>query len=683
MKKYSLIRGLTNLLKKRPTLLIVIVCIPCIAPAQAPVSLKPLELGSVKIKDAFWSPKLAVWTTRTVYDVLNKLEGHYEPDREDLIKEKKEQGRTRNAFLNFDRVTRGQKNIGASDGPPWYDGLVYETIRGAADMLVLHPDAVLQQKLDACIDRIVAAQAVDPDGYLNTYTTLNRPHQRWGLNGGQDRWQHDVYNAGMLIEAGVHHYKATGKTKLLEAAVKMANYMCRLMGPAPKQNIVPAHAGPEEALLKMYRLFKEQPAIRQVIQAPVPEEDYYNLVRFWIEQRGHYANGDGTNRPSDGSYNQDHQPVFEQQTIEGHAVRATLLGTAVAAMAVHNRDPRYAHAANNYWNSMIGRRLFITGGQGAIHEDEKFGKDYHLPESAYLETCASLGAAFFSERMNELMADGKYVDELERVLYNNMLSSVAQDGQHYHYENPLVALQHKRWEWHSCPCCPPMFLKMTGAMPGFIYAQTEKDIYVNLFIGSEAQVKLKDNAVLLQQETQYPWKGRVVVTVTPAQPSPFTVYVRIPGWAMGKENPFDLYTSAVKGKLSLKVNGRPVPVEPVNGYIALNRKWKQGDRIEMDLPVEPRWVAPAAAVEAIAGKRALAAGPLVYALEGIDNPEINDYQVKERTPLKVVHQPGLAGGVNTITGPMQAANKTVNFRAIPFYAIGNRGVYPYKVWVKQ
>jgi DUF1680 family protein len=670
------------MLKTALSLIIVNALLMGSALAQTSATLTPLKLESVKVKDAFWSPKLAIWNTKTVYDVLNKLEGHYQPDREDLIKEKAERGRTRNAFLNFDLVAQGKQNTGTSDGPPWYDGLVYETIRGAADLLIAHPDAALEKKLDVYIDRIVAAQAIDPDGYINTWTTLNKPGQRWGLNGGNDRWQHDVYNAGMLIEAGVHYYKATGKTKLLEAAVKMTNYMCRLMGPAPKKNIVPAHAGPEEALLKMYQLFKNEPALKQRISAPVQEENYYSLVKFWIEQRGHYANGDGTNRHSDGSYNQDHQPVFEQQTIEGHAVRATLLGTAVAAMAVHNHDPRYSNAANQYWNNMIGRRLFITGGQGAIPEDEKFGKDYYLPESAYLETCASLGAAFFSERMNELQADGKYVDELERVLYNNMLSSVAQDGQHYHYENPLVATQHKRWEWHSCPCCPPMFLKMIGALPGFIYAQTDKDVYVNLFIGSEARVALQHNSVLLKQETQYPWKGKVQVTVTPEQASSFTIHMRIPGWATGKENPFDLYTSTVKGKPVIKVNGKTVPVNVVNGYIALNRPWKKGDRIELDLPIEPRWVAPAAAVETIAGKRALAAGPLVYAVEGIDNPDMNSYKVDETTSLQVVNQPAIAGGVNVITGVLQSGNKTVSFRALPFYAIGNRGVYPYMVWMK-
>jgi len=642
-----------------------------------------LPLKDVKITDTFWSPKLKIWHTNTVYDVLDKLEGKYEPDREDLIKEKAAQGHTRNAFRNFDLVAQGKKNTGASDGPPWYDGLVYETIRGAADLLTAYPDARLEQKLDAYISRIAAAQAADPDGYINTYTTLNRPDQRWGTNGGDERWQHDIYNAGMLMEAGVHYYRATGKTKLLEVAVKMTNYMCSVMGAAPKQNIIPGHAGPEEALLKMYLLFKNEPALKQQIKAPVNEADYYTLVKYWIEQRGIYADADGSRKRTNyGSYNQDQMPVFEQKTIEGHAVRATLLGTAVAAMAAYNQDARYINTANNYWNNMAGRRMFITGGQGAIAQDEKFGEDYFLPESAYLETCAAIGAGFFSERMNELQADGKYVDELERVLYNNMLSGVGFDGVHYHYENPLLASE-KRWAWHSCPCCPPMFLKMAGALPGFIYARHKQDLYINLFIGSEAQVNIDKNKVKLKQETKYPWNGYTQITVTPEHPAAFSVYVRIPGWATGKENPFDLYRSSVDGKVSLRVNGSYVAVNPVNGYIVLNRTWKKGDVITLNLPVKPRLVAPAPEVATIKGKLAIAAGPLVYAVEGTDNPNMNNYRISEKADLQVNYHPEITGGINVISGSVDTGHSKAAFKAIPFYAVGNRGTYPYMVWLKH
>jgi DUF1680 family protein len=442
----------------------------------------PVSLKNVTINDSFWSPRLHTLHTVTVYDVLDKLEGKYQPDREDLINEKAKTGRTRNAFLNFDRVTAGKVNTGESDGPPWYDGLVYETISGASDLLIAQPDSKLEHKLDAYINRIAAAQAADPDGYIDTYPTLNRPTQRWGTNGGDDRWQHDLYNAGMLVEAGVHYYKATGKTHLLQVGVKMANYMCKVMGDAPKLNIIPGHAGPEEAFFSLYVLLKNNPALANSLNVPAKPDEYLHLAKYWIEHRGMPTDADGSRpRQAYGSYNQDDKPVFDQQSIEGHAVRATLLGTAIATIGAYENNDQYIQTANRYWNNMAGKRTFITGGQGAIADDEKFGPDYFLPQSAYLETCASIGSAFFSERMNEMQADGKYMDEFERSLYNNILSGISLDGNHYNYENPLIATNHPRWVWHGCPCCPPMILKMTGALPGFIYGTDRLNgVYVNL-----------------------------------------------------------------------------------------------------------------------------------------------------------------------------------------------------------
>lgn len=645
-------------------------------------AIRPLNIAQVKINDGFWSPKSAVWNRTTVYDVFDKLEGKYEPDRKDLIDEKAKWGRTRNAFLNFDRVARGERNTNQHDGPPWYDGLVYETIRGAAGMLVTHPDPTLEKKIDAYIDRIAAAQAVDPDGYINTYTTLMSPNRRWGTNGGDDKWQHDIYNAGMLVDAAVHYYQATKKTKLLTVAVKMSNYMIREMGASPKKNRIPGHGGPEEAMVKLYWLFKNDPSLKKKITTPVHERDYYELAKFWIEQRGHYGSGDYARQP-DSSYNQDQLPVLEQTTIEGHAVRATLLANGVTAVALESHDARYLQTAENYWDNMIGKRMFITGGEGALANGERFGDDYYLPESAYLETCAAIGAGFFSERMNELKADGKYIDELERVLYNNMLSGVSLQGDHYFYENPLVAADHRRWNWHDCPCCPPMFLKMVALLPGYIYATNDTTVYVNLFIGSQANLVIgKTDKLNITQQTGYPWKGKTVLTINPSVSSSFPVYVRIPGWAQGKENPFDLYRSGVQQKTVLTVNGKPVDVLPVNGYVMIQRKWTKGDRIELELPVAPRLVYPNNAVTTIKGKVAIAAGPVVYALEGNDNMDMSVINFDASATLSMSWQPKLLGGINTITSnAIGAGNKPVSITAIPFYAIGNRNPAPYQVWL--
>ncbi|MES2809752.1 MAG: beta-L-arabinofuranosidase domain-containing protein [Bacteroidota bacterium] len=648
-------------------------------------TIHPLNLRSVKVNDSFWSPKIKVWTTVTVYDVFDKLEGKYEPDRPDIKAEKEKWGRTRNAFNNFDWVARGDKNTNQHDGPPWYDGLVYETIRGAADLLASYPDKKLEAKIDAYITRIAAAQAADPDGYLNTYTTLTRPDKRWGMNGGQDRWQHDVYNAGMLVEAAVHYYKATGKIKLLQVATKFSNYMYQQMGPSPKFNVVPGHAGPEEALLKLYQLFKAEPALKSKMGVPVNEKNYLALDRFWIDQRGHYGEkGTPYYRESDGAYNQDHLPVSQQTTIEGHAVRATLLATSVTATALETKDPAYIKTVNNYWNNMVGKRMFITGGEGANAVDERFGPDYFLPEGAYLETCASISAGFFSEKMNELERDGKYVDEFERLAYNNLLSGIALSGDHYSYENPLIATKHPRWAWHDCPCCPPMILKFVSALPQYIYGYDDsKNLYVNLFVGSNATIKLAGSTIAIKQTTGYPWAGNSKIEINPAQPKAFAVNVRIPGWAQGKENPFDLYQSTAPGAVTLKLNGKALPVKVNKGYATISRTWKKGDVIELGLPVQPRIVTVHDSVKTLQGKQVIAAGPIVYGFEELDNPGLKNYSFGSKSALKMDRKPALLSNVNTISG--QATNQAgqqVKFTAIPFYSIGNRQPgTPYQVWM--
>ncbi|MES1216069.1 MAG: beta-L-arabinofuranosidase domain-containing protein [Bacteroidota bacterium] len=655
-------------------------------PVAASTIITPLKLTAVKITDSFWAPKLKVWDTKTVYDVFDKLEGKFDPDRPDMIAQRAKTGRARNAFLNFDRVAAGQKDTKDFDGEPWFDGLVYETIRGAADLLVEYPDANLEKKIDAYIDRIAAAQAVDPDGYLNTYTTLNRSNQRWGTNGGDDKWQHDIYNSGMLADAAAHYYNATGKTKLLNVAVKLSNYICNQIGSAPKLNVIPGHGGPEEALLNLYLLFKNNPALKSKMTVPVKEKNYYDIAKFWIEERGNYGEADGSHaRHSDSSYNQDHLPVFQQTTIEGHAVRATLLATGVSAMALETGDSRYIQTANNYWDNMIGKRMFITGGEGAIADGERFGKDYYLPESAYLETCAAIGAGFFSQRMNELQADGKYMDEFERIIYNNMLSGVSLAGDRYFYENPLIATDHKRWVWHGCPCCPPMFLKMVSALPGYIYGKTNNALYVNLFIGSEAKVTINKNIPLtVKQVTSYPWQGEISIAINPATETEFAANVRIPGWAQNKENPYDLYHSQTNGEVTLKVNGVIiVPVIVNNGYATITRKWKKGDVIALSLPTAPRVVVANDAVETVKDKMVIAAGPVVYSLEEIDNAGLSNYTFTPGAPLTISYKPGLLNGVSIITGEAKDNDgKTVIFTAIPFYAIGNRQLgSPYKVWL--
>jgi len=664
-------------------------------------SLRLPNVDQVKVEDAFWSPKFKIWTTVTANDVLDKFEGKYVPFPSE--------SKTRNAFDNFDRVAAGERDIKKHDGPEWYDGLVYETIRGISDLLASAPDKKLEDRLDAIIEKIYAAQQTESTGYINTHTQLMENGHRWGYNGGILRGQHDVYNAGMLVDAGIHYYKATGKTKLLSVATRFANYMADYMGPLPKKNIVPAHSGPEEALMKLYWLYRDNPELKQKVEVPVNEKAYYDLTKFWIETRGvhcgyplwaewGYQKADRWirdavyqqpefgpySRPTWGAYSQDSIPVLQQKTIEGHAVRATLMATGLVSIALENHCDHYIATANDLWDNMIGKRMFINGGAGAIHHDEKFGPDFFLPNDAYLETCAAVGAGFFSQRMNQLSCDSKHMDELERSVYNNVLTGISASGNKYTYINPLNGADLERWEWHVCPCCPPMFLKMVSVLPSFIYGYRNNELYVNLFIGSETTLPLSSSMVKVKQETGYPWKGNIKLTVNPGgKAKDFVVKLRVPGWAQGIENPYGLYRSDLSGTINISVNGKPANFTVEHGYATLDRSWQNGDVIEMTLPVEPRFIYANNLVDQLKGKVAIGAGPLIYTFEDVENANLEGVSINVKSPLKMEYKANVLGGVNLVKAAAVDKNgKKIEITAIPYYSIANRKEKTsYATWV--
>lgn len=652
------------------------------ASTTASHTLMSVPLQDVTIDDAFWSPKRQVWQQVTIRDCFRK----FESDRG-------------GALNNFDKVRDAK--LGGHAGDPWMDGLVYEMIRGASDFLIAHPDPELEKQLEAYGERIAAAAAKDQRGYINTYTQLVEPGHEWGLNGGLQVWQHEIYNLGALVDAGIHFYRATGKTTLLVPAVRVSNYMYDFMGPEPKRNIVPCHPLPEEALVRLYELFREQADLRTKLPLPVNEHHYLELAEFWIESRGHNIGlpnwepnrsvaeqwvrdqkyGDG--RPSWGAYAQDDRPVFEQQVIEGHAVRATLLCSGIAAAARVNDDPRYRETAVRLWENMVYRRMHITGGVGAFAQEEKFGPDYTLPNDAYLETCAAIGAGFFHRNMNLTFGDARYIDELERVLYNGALSGVSLKGDTYLYENPLDSSTNRsRWVWHECPCCPPMFVKFMGAMPGYIYATDQDSVYVNLFVSGHANIHLQGNSVRLKQTSNYPWDGDIRIAVEEAPASPFNLMIRIPAWSR---------------TASLRVNGKSVETTSrVRGYVRLPGTWKKGDVIELDLPMPVEQIRASPLVRADLGKAALMRGPLVYCFESADNGARVRSLTLEQARFTAGKPSELDGSLtlegmttlasNSNSGPALYRNEahstqTVNATAIPYYANLNRGPVDMTVWV--
>ncbi len=634
-----------------------------------PHALSAVPIRQVVIEDDFWSPKLKVWREVTIGDCFTKFEN----DRGGAIN-------------NFDRVRDGK--TGGHAGPEWYDGLIYEMIRGSADFLAACPDPDLERRLDGYIARIAAAQARDRGGYLNTWTQLMAPEKRWGLHGGNDVNQHDVYNAGCLVEAGEHYYRATGKTTLLNVAARLANCMCEVIGPAPRNNVIPGHALAEEALVGMYELYREQPDLKAKMGFRVDEQEFLKLAEFFIEARGRHAG-----RMNFGAYAQDHRPVFEQPTIEGHAVRATLMATGIAALAAANHRQEYYGTALRLWENMVGRKLYITGGVGASSEGEAFGRDYELPNAGYLETCAAIGGGFFSHNMNLALGDARFVDELELVLYNGALGHASLAGNTYSYVNPLVFHRgHSRWSWHACPCCPPMFLKIMGALPGYIYAQDASSLYVNLFIGSRATVAASGRKVVVQQTTKYPWAGAVTITVQPEAAAAFDLCVRVPAWCQGHQTASDLYQVdglPERGGFTVKVNG--AAVEPVDsrGYARIGRTWNKGDVVEvlMQMPVR-RVRAPK--VPADQGLVALKRGPVVYAVEPVAAPcWAGSLFLPPDSPLSAEYRPDLLGGVAVVKTGLRARQKgepssrPVNLDAIPYFAYLNRGPADFRVWLPE
>ena len=513
---------------------------------------------------------------------------------------------------------------------------------------------------------------------------MKEPTHRWGLNGGDDRWQHDVYNASAMVDAAVHYYRATEKTRLLQVAARIANHMADVMGPPPRKNVVPGHSLGEEALVKLYLLFREKPQLRSQMPVPVEEQRYLKLAEFWIENRGRHEG-----RKSYDSYGQDDRPVLQQQTIEGHAVRATLLCAGLVAAANVNGREDYLTAARRLWDNMVRRRMYVTGGLGAVAGHEGFGPDYLLPNNGYLETCAAVGAGFFHQNMNLTFADARYADELERVLFNSVLSGVSLKGDTYFYENPLEAGKKRtRWAWHGCPCCPPMFLKIMGALPGYINAQEPGAVFVNQFIGSRATLTVNGAPVSLRQTTRYPWDGEVRLAVEPGQETEFAINVRLPAWCREPR---------------LRVNGNLLATfEKARGYACLRRKWQRGDVIELSLPMPVQRIKAHPKIEANIGRVALQRGPMVYCLEALDNGgHVPNLVIPPEAQLSEEHRPDLLGGVTVIKGPALALNPVewpdalyqpsacmpgvtkVEFTAVPYFANANRQPGQMMVWMAE
>lgn len=625
---------------------------------------KPVPFTAVHVRDSFWAPRIEVNRTVSIPFAFQKCVDSGRID-------------------NFERAAaalRGEvlKNT-RPPGYPFDDTDPYKVLEGASYSLSVHPDPKLDAYVDDLIAKIAAAQ--EKDGYLYTTRTINpaSPH-RWA---GKQRWElegvdsHELYNLGHLYEAAVAHYQATGKRTLLDVAIKTADLLDRTFGPG-KQTIWPGHQITEMGLAKLYRVTGDQ--------------RYLNLARFLIDARG-----PNTIQGSGRTYNQSHQKVVDQTEAVGHAVRATYMYSGIADIAALTGEAAYVNAIDRIWENVAGKRIYITGGVGASGAGEAFGGNYELPNmSAYCETCAAIGNDFWNHRLFLLHGDARYIDVMERTLYNGLISGVSLDGKSFFYPNPLESNgQHQRSPWFGVACCPANVTRFMPSVPGYVYAQQGEAIYVNLYMGSTADIRTDGGrTVNIVQDTRYPWDGSVKLTINPDKAGVFTVNVRIPGWARNEAIAGDLYQFQDKVNVAaeLKVNGRAAPLALDKGYVALKRSWKKGDVINLTLPMPVRRVVSNNLVEADRGRIALQRGPIVYCAEWPDNPngKVRNLMLPDAAPLTVEFRPDLLNGVEIVKGmaiglAYDAQGKVVSqardFTAIPYYAWANRGRGQMMVWI--
>jgi DUF1680 family protein len=517
-------------------------------------------------------------------------------------------------------------------------------LEGAAYSLADHPDPALEKTVDEVIAKIAAAQ--QPNGYLNTYFTLAEPDKKWT----NLAVMHELYCAGHLMEGAVAHFRATGKKTFLDVAVKLADHIDATFGPG-KRHEVCGHEEIELALVKLYEA--------------TGEARYLRLSEFFLDMRGNKQERDKLFGPDC----QDHEPVRQQKEVVGHAVRAMYLYAGVADVAAYTGDPGFIHAMDRIWTDVVQRKMYITGGIGARHAGEAFGDAYELPnESAYCETCAAIGLAFWAHRLNLLDGDAQYADVLERAVYNGILSGIALDGEHFFYVNPLASAgAHHRQPFFGCACCPSNVVRFVPSIPGYVYATSEEGVFVNLYVSGTAKVSWKGQTLSLAQQTRYPWDGAVRLTIHAPEPSHFRVNLRIPSWCEGAR-------VSVAGKQVEKLDVR-------RGYAGLVRAWKPGDTIELDLPMPIHRIEAHPAVKANAGRVAIQRGPIVYCFEGVDHGGLVRNIVLPHDPkLTAEHRPDLLGGVTVVKGTARDGRAVT---AVPYYAWDHREPGEMIVWVRQ
>jgi DUF1680 family protein len=635
-------------------------------PVHPSVRHRAAAFTAVELADRLWAPRQRVVRERTVPFLYGQMEKIGTIEALDVTKPP--------GPLAFPY----RKN-NTSTSVMYWDSDIAKWIETASYTLATHHDPTLDALIDDVVARIAAAQ--EPNGYFNSFFQRREPAKKWT----NLRDWHELYCLGHMIEAAVAHAQATGKHNLLDIVRRQVDHVAQLFGPREGQRRgFCGHEEIELALVKLYRL--------------TGERRYLDLASYFIDERGrqpHYFDIEARARGADPAdywyatydYNQSHVPVREQDRVVGHAVRAMYLYCAMADLAAELDDPSLLKACRRLWGDLTGKRLYVTGGLGPSASNEGFTTDYDLPnETAYAETCASVGLVFWAHRMVLLEGDGRYADVMEQALYNGALSGLSLDGERFFYENPLASRgDHHRWIWHRCPCCPPNIARLVASLGSYVYSLAPGELAVHLYAQSTARLEIDGTPVTVTQTTDYPWDGAVALRIDPQSPAEFTLRLRIPGWCRSAQ---------------LTINGAPFDAGAATerGYASVRRRWQAGDQVALALamPVERLYAHPE--VRADQGRVALKRGPIVYCVEAVDNAASPHRLVLPRDATVTARlEPDLLGGVATLAGTARAILpvdgalyraqppqvEVVPFRAVPYHVWDHREPGEMVVWLPE
>jgi len=641
--------------------------------------LMEIPISKVKINDNFWQHRLE--KNRTV-----TLEHQYQQ------------------LIKTGRLNNFKKAAGIAEGNFYgmffNDSDVYKWLEAASYTLANQEDHKLQKRLDETIDLLAAAQ--EENGYLNTYFILEEPDKKWTNLG----MMHELYCAGHLFQAAVAHYEATGESSLLNVATKFADLIDKKFRQSGHPG-VPGHEEIELALVELYRVtnkddylklseyfinnrgrsyFKKEVNNLKELAGADFEQDIENFdtfemskfyQEFFLDDEGKY----------DGSYAQDHLPVRKQKEVLGHAVRAMYLYSGMTDIALETGDELLIKALKKLWYNMTKKKMYITGGIGSTHDFEGFTENYDLPnKSAYAESCAAVGSIIWNHRLLKLTNNAKFADIIERTLYNGLLSGVALSGDKFFYVNPLASDgDHHRKGWFHVSCCPPNIARLLASLEKYIYLQRADQIYVNLFISSEAKFEISNQTIMLKQITEYPWNNSLKYKLKLQKSVDFVLNIRFPDWAE---------------EASLLINGREENIVIKNNYLSIKRNWENDDQIELIFEMPIRRVKSHPAVEENRDKFSLMKGPLVYCLEEVDNQDPIDQLIIPKGSKIEVEYEEILNGINVLEGEALIEEisgwdndlyrneneinfKKTKFRAVPYHIWDHRDPGKMRVWLRS